>query len=390
MRKKLIAGAALLALLMNSPQVSAEDEEVVIFGGEFDDEQPAPRPVERPAPIRDVPPPVEKPKPVVEKPEPVVEKVEPQPSPEPVHEPQPLPPPVREQNPPPVEQQPVQRSDEEIFEDDDLGDVLIFDDFSRLNLPVEDEQPVVNPQPQPIDEPVNETINEQIDEPVDEPFKIDKPFKDEPVVVVPPPVDEEPPMQRREPEKKTRRDVVPDKDLRELRPRFIKLAADETYTYYLDKTSVQWRKMPYSTSEYIADVWIRMIEHTPSNFGDDMEAYGEDSFNTEISLARQKGFRYGADDLRVLRHPGYVLEHYYLRPKTKQIQFLCELEVFGRPQNTINERNYDYSNWENLVPGSIESAIYNSVIQLIDTTKADPKGHMTFSDMLDEYLRISL
>ena len=172
--------------------------------------------------------------------------------------------------------------------------------------------------------------------------------------------------------------------------RFIKLAVDDTYTYYLDKTSVQWRKMPYSSSEYIADVWIRMIEREQKNLNDDMAYYGAENFNAEISLAREQGYQYPPEDLQVLRSQGYVLEHYYLRPKTKQVQFLCELEVFGRPQNTISERNYDYKNWENLVPGSIESVIYDATIKIIGKSKATERGHMTFSDMLDEYLRISL
>ena len=49
MRRKFIMGAAILALLMNSPQVSAEDE-IVIFGGEFEEEtsKPAPKKVEKP------------------------------------------------------------------------------------------------------------------------------------------------------------------------------------------------------------------------------------------------------------------------------------------------------------------------------------------------------
>ena len=38
MRKKFMAGAAILALLMNSPQVKADDE-IVIFGGEFEDSE---------------------------------------------------------------------------------------------------------------------------------------------------------------------------------------------------------------------------------------------------------------------------------------------------------------------------------------------------------------
>ena len=86
----------------------------------------------------------------------------------------------------------------------------------------------------------------------------------------------------------------------------------------------------------------------------------------------------------------YFLEHYYIRPKTRQIQFLCELEVVGRPQNTISERAYDYKNWENLIPGSIETAIYYGVLDVIGTGKANAKGHMTATDMLEEYLRISI
>ena len=56
----------------------------------------------------------------------------------------------------------------------------------------------------------------------------------------------------------------------------------------------------------------------------------------------------------------------------------------------MNERAYDYRNWENLVPGSIESAIYSATIKIIGKSKADSKGHMTFIDMLDEYARIAL
>jgi len=39
-RKKFVTGAAVLALLMNAPHVSADDE-IVIFGGEFEDEEGA-------------------------------------------------------------------------------------------------------------------------------------------------------------------------------------------------------------------------------------------------------------------------------------------------------------------------------------------------------------
>ena len=382
MRKHLIAGAAILALFMNSPQVSAADEDVVIFGGEFDDDT-KPREVERPAPVREVPPPVDKPvaEPVKQPESPPVEKPKPEPinepKIEPVAEPEPVKQPVREAEPvkQPVNEpklEPAQNSDEE---DDDLGDVLIFDDISRAKV-------------QPVDEPKPAPVNEPVTEPVDEPFKnqqpepVNKPV-DEPVKIEPPPVEKPKPK----PSQRTQVEEPSNTKLKQLKKRFVKLAVDETYIYYLDRTSVQWRKMPYSSSEYIADFWVRMIAREPQN---DEDSYGADDDSLEILSAREKGYRYRPEDEEVLRRQSYVLEHYYLRPKTQQIQFLCELEVFGRPQNTINEREYDYRNWENLVPGSVESVIYTSVIKLIDTSKADAKGHMTFSDMLDEYLRISL
>ena len=168
------------------------------------------------------------------------------------------------------------------------------------------------------------------------------------------------------------------------------MAVDDTYTYYLDKSSVQWKRVPYLANEYMADVWVRMIERNPSQLSDDMASYGADNFRAEVALAREQGYQYSPEDLKVLRSQAYVLEHYYLRPKTKQIQFLCELEVFGRPQNAINERAYDYQNWEYLVPGSIESAIYEATIKIIGKSKATERGHMTFADMLDEYARIAL
>ena len=62
--------------------------------------------------------------------------------------------------------------------------------------------------------------------------------------------------------------------------------------------------------------------------------------------------------------PKYFLSHYYIRPKTRQIQFLSELEVTGRPDNAITERPYSSLHWENLVPGSIEDDIYHGVFTI--------------------------
>ena len=174
--------------------------------------------------------------------------------------------------------------------------------------------------------------------------------------------------------------------------RFVKITGDDTYEYYLDRNAVRWINMPYSTSEYMADAWIRMIEKKPNN--DDMPAdlynYVNESFDDEIADAAAKGISYDEVDIKVLRTKKYFLEHYYIRPKTQQIQFLCELEVVGRPQNAISERAYDYRNWENLIPGSIEYSIYHGVLANISKSKANKRGHMTFADMVEEYGRISI
>ena len=87
----------------------------------------------------------------------------------------------------------------------------------------------------------------------------------------------------------------------------------------------------------------------------------------------------------------YYMEHYYIHPKNKQIQFLCELEVTGRPANAIKERPYSSQNWENLVPGSIEDDIYHAVVKEVEAP-AILSGfeHKSLKDMLDDYLIIAI
>jgi len=167
--------------------------------------------------------------------------------------------------------------------------------------------------------------------------------------------------------------------------RFVKLTSDETYNYYLDLESVTWKRVPYTSSEYMADVWIRMVERIPSE-----NSYNDDYESIELVSAREQNISYDPGDVEVLNRKQYVLEHYYLRPARKQIQFLCELEVVGHPQNTEAGRAYDVKNWEDLIPGSIESIIYKKVLATIGTWKATDMGHETFVDFFEEYTRISI
>lgn len=386
MRKIFVSGAAVLALLMNSPQVSADDD-IVIFGGEFEDEvaSPAPKKTAKPTSTKSTKPASAKNSPSKEKPAPVEVATREPAAPASEHT-------VIK---PRIENQKPSAPSNEVSDKDRV--------VASAEKPTQE--------PKPVKEPAKVQPSVEVNPPIetDRPFNPPTALPDdnervvEPVVIVPPPVQPVQPVQEPLPQSNVQEPPVvterptprrtspqPQQELKVLKPRFIKLAVDDTYTYYLDKTSVKWKKMPYSTSEYIADVWVRMIERQPKPLEDDMVSYGADNFNAEIALAREQGYQYAPEDLQVLRSQAYVLEHYYLRPKTEQIQFLCELEVFGRPQNTINERSYDYKNWESLVPGSVESVIYAATIKIIGKSKSSERGHMTFFDMLDEYARIAL
>ena len=181
------------------------------------------------------------------------------------------------------------------------------------------------------------------------------------------------------------------KNLKKQAARFVKVAVDDTYDYYLDKKSVSWKKIPYLNDEFMADVWIRMIERSAdySDMDDDMAGYISGT-SEEVRFAREQGIQLDPVDIKVLNHRKYVIEHYYLRPKTQQIQFISALEVIGHPQNTASERKYDVQNWEYLIPGSIESSIYEGVLKITGKSKSTSRGHMTFADYVEEYARISI
>ena len=142
--------------------------------------------------------------------------------------------------------------------------------------------------------------------------------------------------------------------------RFVELLKDNGFTYYLDTKNARWIQMPHSGNEYIADVWVKLIQTDE---------------NAEYSYP-----------------PKYFLAHYYVRPNTQQIQFLSELEVTGRPDNAIKERPYSMQNWENLVPGSVEDELYHGIVKNMKKNRLGGKSSngMSVRDMVEEYLRISL
>ena len=380
----------MMIMFVNNPQVLADDIE--IFGGEFESETP-PQTVQQPpaeTPPTEVFNPPEPPAVVEEKPAevspPVVEVVEEQPQPEPeppavVEEPAEVPPPVvevveeqpqPEPEPPAVVEEEPATVDEPFntpvdtqptSEEEDFGDSLNFDDLN--NNPRTSEEPAENLTP-------------------NYPARNNGSSNNTTVV--------KPRENNSASQTNSSTPAAKQQKLKVLPQRFYQVAVDEDYIYYLDKQSVSWKKIPYLTSEYMADVWIRMIERNPRN--DDLPAdladYVNDANTDEITLAKAKGYQYTPEDVKVLRSKKYFLEHYYLRPQREQIQFLSELEVVGHPQNTAAQKKYDPNNWEELIPGSMESILYYSIIQVIGKSKASEKGHMTFFDMLEEYGRISI
>ena len=149
--------------------------------------------------------------------------------------------------------------------------------------------------------------------------------------------------------------------------RYVKVATESGFVYYLDTQTAKWRYLPYSASEKILDVWVKLVHEGAGDYDD-----GE-------------GYSYPET---------YFMEHYYLRTDRQQIQFLCELEVTGRPQNAIKERDYSPANWENLVPGSIEDDIYHTAVTYMKKSKkfgmTRHGQNITVRDALEEFGRISL
>ena len=134
--------------------------------------------------------------------------------------------------------------------------------------------------------------------------------------------------------------------------RFQEIFRDDSFIYYMDMRSARNVPIP-NRQERMIDVWVKL---KPNSFSGDGDA----------------------------KAGKYYLEHYYINPKNKQIQFLCELEVTGRPSNAIKERPYSSQNWENLVPGSVEDDIYHAVVEKAKSSSSIGGVEMpSASDVLD-------
>ena len=146
--------------------------------------------------------------------------------------------------------------------------------------------------------------------------------------------------------------------------RYAQILTDNGYRYDLDTRNLRWIPLPHSSDEYIIDVWVKLTQEAPNDGSDGTYTYPEK----------------------------YYLAHYYVRPKTRQIQFLSELEVTGgRPDNTVKGRGYQAQNWEDLTPDSIEDAIYASAVKHAGKNRlgSASRNNMSIRDAVEEYLRVS-
>ena len=353
-KKIFVGGMILSAMFINFSAAFAEPEEIEIFGGDFDEvETDSSQKVSETLNTQ----PTE-----VGTPTKTETEVQPQEKISAAEN-------VATQEQKPVEEKVATQenfSDTEIDDvEEDLGDELNFDDLTNRDRNENSDAEVVKKISDPIETEIveiDETETSPVRERILQPSKINSTVSNS----------------------SNKNSTQSKSKLKNLKSRFVKLTMDSNYIYYLDRDFVRWVKMPYSTTEMMADVWVRMIERNDNELLSDSEI-------DDVIFAAEEGKQYRPEDLEVLRHGKYHLEHYYLRPKARQIQYLVELsDIEGNPQNTVNERTYSYSNWEDLVPNSVESRLYFSILKVIGKGRASQDSPVTFADYVEEYARISI
>ena len=142
--------------------------------------------------------------------------------------------------------------------------------------------------------------------------------------------------------------------------RFVEIYRDESFIYSMDTKTAHFTHIPHTIKEKMIDVWVKL---EPLEYAQDDYSYP----------------------------PKYYMEHYLLRLQRKQIQFLCEVEVKGRPGNDVEDKRYDPRRWEKLIPGSIEDTIYHAVLQYKGKIHDESKSNGTsVRDYVENTLNISL
>ena len=95
--------------------------------------------------------------------------------------------------------------------------------------------------------------------------------------------------------------------------RYIEICRDESFIYSMDRKAAFYTRIPHTIDEKMIDVWIKL-----------------------------EPLEYASEDYTY--PPKYYLEHYLIRPKRKQIQFLCWYRAasktpFSMPSSSTKEKS---------------------------------------------------
>lgn len=141
--------------------------------------------------------------------------------------------------------------------------------------------------------------------------------------------------------------------------RFEKIGEDISFIYLLDKKDSGWVRRPFTANQYVISAWVKML---PYEYVSNEVLYNPTEERT------------------------YYLVHYLIDPSSRKIQFLCEVEVTGRPENNIKQRKYNPNDWEDLVPESVEDTIYHAVVKKYGKSK----GSNSLTDIIEDVFHIAI
>lgn len=142
----------------------------------------------------------------------------------------------------------------------------------------------------------------------------------------------------------------------EIAQRYVKIAEDSAFTYYLDTETARYIKDPYR-DENLIDAWIKM-------------ECAENGVVAEIKNRRSKGLSTdGYEDFF------YSVRRYYFRLKERQMQLMISRD-FARDGSQLEIKQYDYSaiRWDDLAPSTLGDYWYGKVRSYMEKREAEEKG----------------
>ena len=129
----------------------------------------------------------------------------------------------------------------------------------------------------------------------------------------------------------------------EINSRYLKIAGDPLFTYYLDTETVRYIKDPYR-DENLIDAWIKIVCEP-------------DGAAAEIKNRKSKGLSTEGYD-RLF----YSVRRYYFRLKERQMQLMISRDfAIDGTQLEIQKYEYSAARWDDLAPSTLGDYWYGKV-----------------------------